>query len=176
MTLEWITDRLPTEADADRDGDVRVPRALAQNPRTGGWWFQRYRLIVPGQPWWSEKAAERAEVKPVAVPAFSFAVGQLWRCRNGDVVRVTQLDPGTDFPVCVDNGYWHRADGTSCLYHRTDDLIELVSGPEPAPGPCLKSLTDDQLLAHHVAVQAETRRRGVARWIIEAKRPGGLLA
>jgi hypothetical protein len=53
-----------------------------------------------------------------------------------------------------------------------------VSGPAsaPAPQPCLKSLTDDQLQAHFVAVQAETLRRVAARYIVEAKRPGGLLA
>jgi hypothetical protein len=132
MPHEWITDRLPTEADADGDGDVRVPRRHAGAPGER-WWYQHYSLIVPGQPWWSPRVPERVEVEPVAAPALSFAVGQLWRRRNGEVVRVTQVDPGDDLPVCVDNGYWHRADGTSCLSRSEHDLIELVSGSEPAP-------------------------------------------
>jgi hypothetical protein len=65
MKHEWITDRLPTEADADGGGDVRVPR----DPEGLRLWYQHYGVIVPGQPWWSEKAAERVEVEPVPVPA-----------------------------------------------------------------------------------------------------------
>ena len=53
-------------------------------------------------------------------------------------MRVTKVDPGTDLPVCVDNGYWHRADGTSCLNCSEYDLIELVSAPEPAPAATRK--------------------------------------
>jgi hypothetical protein len=105
MTHEWITDRLPTAADADSDGDVNVPWRVDQHPSTN---YQHYTLVVPGQPWWSHRVAERVEVA--------------------------------------------------------------------TPAPCLKSLTDDQLQTHSVAVQAEIMRRAVARQLIEAKRPGGLLA
>jgi hypothetical protein len=103
MPHEWITDRLPTEADADGDLLVRVPPPPC--PHQDGW--QHYSLIVPGQPWWSHRVIERVEV-------------------------------------------------------------------ETEPTPCLKSLTDDQLHVHFVAVQAETMRRLAARYIVEAKRPGGL--
>ena len=92
------------------------------------------------------------------------------------MVTVTQLDPGTDIPICVDDVYWYRADGTSCINCVDDDLIELVPSPDPQPAPCLKSLADDQLQTHSIAVQAEIMRRAVARQLIEAKRPGGLLA
>jgi len=68
MTHEWITDRLPTEADADEDGDVRVPRRHALGPEEG-WWYQHHTLIVPGQPWWSERVPEPVEVEPAPVPA-----------------------------------------------------------------------------------------------------------
>jgi hypothetical protein len=54
--LGWITDRLPTEADADSDGDVRIPQSNSQGPEID-WRFQQWDLIVPGQPWWSHKAA-----------------------------------------------------------------------------------------------------------------------
>jgi hypothetical protein len=127
MTHEWITHRLPTKADGDGEGDVRVPR----DSEGTAWWFQHYSLIVPGQPWWSHRIPERVEVEPA--PALVVAVGQQWRRRNGEVVTITQLDPGTDFPICVGYGCWHRADGTICLDHADHDLIELVSGPAPAP-------------------------------------------
>ena len=77
MTHEWITDRLPTEADADVDGDVRVPRGRAQDPAGERWWYQHYSLIVPGQPWWSPRVSERVEVEPVAVPAPTRKVVQI---------------------------------------------------------------------------------------------------
>ena len=107
MAHEWITDRLPTEADGDSDGDVRVPTRFGATPDRV-WSYWHHTAIVPGQPWWSEKAAERVEVAAAA--------------------------------------------------------------------PCLKSLTNDQLQTHSIAVQAEIMRRAVARQLIEAKRPGGLLA
>jgi len=67
MTHEWITDRLPTEADADGDGYVHVPETPGDIPPEG--WYQHYSLVVPGQLWWSEKVAERVEVEPVPAPA-----------------------------------------------------------------------------------------------------------
>jgi hypothetical protein len=93
MTHEWITHRLPTEADGDGNGYVKVPRELGGT----GWWFQHYTLIVPGQPWWSEKVPERVEVEPVA--ALSFAVGQQWRRRSGAIATITHLHPDTDLPI-----------------------------------------------------------------------------
>jgi hypothetical protein len=54
--LGWITDRLPTEADADSDGDVKVPLAKS-HVTVANWLYQRWDVIVPGQPWWSQKAA-----------------------------------------------------------------------------------------------------------------------
>jgi hypothetical protein len=124
-------------------------------------------------PWWSRNAAKRAEM---AAPAPAFAVGQRWQRRNGKVVTVTELDPGTEFPICTDDSYWHCANGASCTGNSQYDLIRMVSSPDQLIVSCLKSLTDDQLQTHAIAVQAEIMRRAVARQLIEAKRPGGLLA
>jgi hypothetical protein len=134
MTHEWITHRLPTEADGDDDGDVRVPDGVDTKPPGG--FYQHYAVVVPGQPWWSHRIPERDEVEPVA--ALVVAVGQQWRRRNGEVVTITRLDPDTDLPILVDGKCWHRADGASCLGLTDDDLIELVSAPEPAPAPARK--------------------------------------
>jgi hypothetical protein len=69
---DWITNRLPTAADADDDGDVRIPLSVdaAMNGPEHGvvglyWTYSHHGLIVPGQPWWSEKAA----ANPTPAPA-----------------------------------------------------------------------------------------------------------
>jgi hypothetical protein len=132
MTHKWITHRPPTEADADGDGDVKVPDGIDTVPPYG--FYQHHTLIVPGQPWWSRKAAERAEV---AAPAPAFAVGQQWRRRNGKVVAVTRIsrDPATISPICADDSHWYRLNGASCTGNSQHDLIELVSSPDPQPAP-----------------------------------------
>ena len=56
---EWITDRLPTLADADEDGDVQLMSYPDCPPDQGG--FAPYRCVLPGQPWWSPKAAAAAQ-------------------------------------------------------------------------------------------------------------------
>ena len=44
--MDWINDRLPTEADGDEDGDVVV---LCDSGKA---WFRSYwRAVDPGQPW-----------------------------------------------------------------------------------------------------------------------------
>jgi hypothetical protein len=73
----WITNRLPTAADADDDGDVRIPLsvdAAMNSPEHDavkiGWAraHSYHGLIVPGQPWWSEKAAANP-TPPATSPA-----------------------------------------------------------------------------------------------------------
>jgi hypothetical protein len=61
---DWITNRLPTEADADNDGDVRIPLsvdAAMNGPEHSltelDWAWACHDLIVPGQPWWTKEAA-----------------------------------------------------------------------------------------------------------------------
>jgi hypothetical protein len=44
---EWITDRLPTEAEADSDGDVKV---LARRT-SDNWSYCHWSWVGQGQPW-----------------------------------------------------------------------------------------------------------------------------
>ena len=141
MPHEWITDRLPTEADGDEDGDVRVPRVPGGSSQKGdGWWFQHYTLIVPGQPWWSEKAAERVE----SAPTLNLAVGQQWRRRDGKVVVIDKINRdhlwGKTHPFWADRcSYTEKgACNASGKLGHPCDLIELVSGTEPVPAPTRK--------------------------------------
>lgn len=139
MPHEWITDRLPTEADADGDGDVRVPRRHGKDPAVSRW-CQHYTLIVPGQPWWSENAAQRVE----PAPTLSLAVGQQWRRRDGKVVVIDRINRdhmfGKTHPFWADNSSYTEKGACNALGELGDscDLIELVSGPEPVPAPTRK--------------------------------------
>jgi hypothetical protein len=66
---DWITNRLPTAADADHEGDgwlPEVPKALTGDCSENSW--QHWSLVVPGQPWWSEKAAANP-TPPATSPA-----------------------------------------------------------------------------------------------------------
>jgi hypothetical protein len=47
---DWITDRLPTEEDADEAKDVKIPPGDPND--STGYYFYHYTLIVPGQPWY----------------------------------------------------------------------------------------------------------------------------
>ncbi len=65
---EWITDRLPTWQDADGDCEVQAPYRPDTEPEDGV--YVDYRVIVPGQPWWSRNAAARAaQQAPPPAPA-----------------------------------------------------------------------------------------------------------
>ena len=65
---EWITDRLPTAADADGMGEVRVRRSPDRAPGASMTWAH-YSVITPGQPWWSPKAERAAGPAPAPAPA-----------------------------------------------------------------------------------------------------------
>jgi hypothetical protein len=56
--LGWITHRQPTAKDADGLGEVVVPASVGATPRMGDARCSGFRLIVPGQPWWSQYAPE----------------------------------------------------------------------------------------------------------------------
>jgi hypothetical protein len=65
---DWIIDRLPTAEDADGGGDVKVPysiESLTKGPRCS-YIYLHYSVAVPGQPWWSKKAA--ANPTPASAP------------------------------------------------------------------------------------------------------------
>ena len=70
-----------------------------------------------------------------------FTLGQWWCRRDGRIVQITEVDPGTTYPIgshfpgICHNIHWHRPDGTSCIDQSGADLIELVSAPEASDSP-----------------------------------------
>lgn len=121
---KWITDRLPTKADADEDGDVCVrnrPEAVPSGPPYFHW-----SMVLPGMTWCHTDIWE-ASAKP------ALAAGQRWRRRDGEVVTITEHDTinDNDYPFCAGD-HWYHADGTSCIDDSGVDLVELI---EPAAEP-----------------------------------------
>jgi hypothetical protein len=89
---EWITDRLPTRADADADGDVRVRYETGGAPEDGV--YVHYSVVVPGQPWWSRNAAARAaQPTPPPAPAPTRVVTAL--AIDSEVTVIAACDDGT---------------------------------------------------------------------------------
>ena len=126
-TNDWITDRPPAVADADEDGEVQVLYTHSGNYERRPW-----HTVSPNvSPWrhtniWQPPATP-APTKP------ALAVGQRWRRRDGEVVRVFRGSNG------FRAGRWsYDLDGTApfgALGTRPQyDLIELLS-PEPTPAP-----------------------------------------
>jgi len=107
---EWITDRLPTLADADADGEVRVRYETGGAPEDGV--YVHYSVVVPGQPWWSRNAAARTgqpNLPPAPAPARVVTVMATWSDRV--------------FAACSDGTLWGIGGGP--------EWYQLPSIPQP---------------------------------------------
>jgi hypothetical protein len=113
---DWITDRLPTEADADSDGDVFLPEKPSALP--GGDYservWQHWSLVVPGQPWWSEEAA--ANPTPASAPPAPAPTRK--------VVQIAIESPPTEdnhsyiYALCNDGTIHFHAPGTDAPWRQ----------------------------------------------------------
>jgi hypothetical protein len=154
--MEWITERQPTEADADNDGEVIMLRRAdgrgngATRARDA---FVDWRHVGPGVPWKHNRlpsiqglldtpVATESKPQPAPEPVASdrpaLAVGQTWMDRDGRVVTIEGYDPVTNnaWPFWGSDGHTYRPNGRfgdDTVYH-SRDLVELISeAPEPAP-------------------------------------------
>ena len=102
---EWITDRLPTAADGDQDGYVKIKAHLGDQSTCDPVWAH-YTVIVPGQPWWSPNAAARAaQSTPPAAPAPTRVVTAL--TFDPDNVIIAACNDGTLWAKGL-NGEWYQ--------------------------------------------------------------------
>jgi hypothetical protein len=117
--LGWITDRLPTCEDADRDGDVWMPRGICEST-SGRNTFVNYRAVAAlGQPWWSIDAADRANQSAPTEPAPITA-------RQAVQIAFAAVDAKTTCLValCNDGSLW-------CLQACSPEWAELPAIPQP---------------------------------------------
>ena len=119
-TNDWITDRRPTEADGDEDGDV-----LARyHPNDDDHCYLHWSFAGEATPW-----KHCADWQPPEPTKPALAVGQCWRRRDGEVVRIFRRG---DF-FCADR-FNYDLDGTAPFSSGSKpefDLIELLPTPTP---------------------------------------------
>lgn len=116
---KWITDRLPTAADADEDGDVTVQNRPKAEPSDAPYF--EWELVLPGMAWCHTDIWEQ-ENEPVPAPKPALAVGQRWRRRDGNeachesipnAYRLVTKEDGNGKLVYVLQGYFTWAEGRS---------------------------------------------------------------
>ena len=110
---EWITDRVPTEADADDGGEVIISWTPGDTPEESCKWA-KYSAVSPGQPWWSERAdyardyAARVTPPPAPAPA--------------RVVTALCSHEGRLYAACGDGSFWEATDSKRCGWLRRDQI------------------------------------------------------
>ena len=163
-TNDWITDRRPTEADGDSDGDV-----LARyHPDDDDYAYLHWSYVGAGVPWRHD-----SDWQPPAPTKPALAVGQRWRRRDGAVVTVDKINRnhqwGSTHPFWAG---WHsytpeganQADG---VLGNSCDLIELISKPEPTPTPRKFASITRTFTEYGCAIDA-IDEDGVAWWMTPA--------
>jgi hypothetical protein len=117
---EWITNRLPTEEDADSDGNVLVKRKPDDTPEDGGV-YAHHSIVVLGQPWWSPHAEDAAGTAPAPAPATRKVV---------QIAVVPDKRNVEDWLYCLcDDGTMHRR--LTGSGSRLNDWSQIRSIPQP---------------------------------------------
>lgn len=164
-TNNWITDRRPTEADGDRDGDV-----LAQyHPDGDGDLFLHWSHVGEATPWkhcadWQPPTAapEPAPTKP------ALAVGQRWRRRDGEVVTVWKHSDGVFFAA----GWCYQSNGMAPTASPHTDLVELLFTPPTTPTPRKFKETPNRTVTDFGHIIDAIDEDGVAWWMGTASDDG----
>jgi hypothetical protein len=135
----WFTNRLPTEADADEDGEVEVQSGLRAHETA----YFHWSMVKPGMAWTHAISWEgSSEPAPAAKPVLS--VGQRWKRRDGEVVKVDLYDSnhryGATHPFWAAGASYtadgiFRGDGKPASGFDLVELIEPATEPEPATTP-----------------------------------------
>jgi len=128
---EWITDRLPTWQDADKDCEVLAPYKPDTSPEDddhGVGVYVHYTVIVPGQPWWSPNAAATqgnvemplGSYYPLKGPLSSYC--QPPAPAPARVVTALCSHEGRLYAACDDGSFWEATDSKRCGWLRRDQI------------------------------------------------------
>jgi hypothetical protein len=112
MTQEWITDRLPTEADGDMDGDVQ----MKSGPSGDSFHLIHWSYVGAGVPWqrtgWWEPPTEPAPTEPDRIASR----------RVVQMVMAPSASNAFFVALCNDGSMWQLGEG---------NWIQLPAIPQP---------------------------------------------
>jgi hypothetical protein len=100
--MSWITDRSPTKADADVDGDVLVDNQSFSGTATHVNWEK----VFPGQRWWSPLAADAANLTDEYAQAKLELLRAKLRLINAQYRRDVGLPPSIDLESMSDEAFY----------------------------------------------------------------------
>lgn len=127
--VNWITDRRPSEADADSDGEVFS--------RADG--YQKWHQVEHGQTWchsyyWRPPSAPEPQPEPkqlqqvnplrdlISAPPPCLRVGQAWRTRCGSIATIVSVshvgDNECPIRACIDGITSPMSSGSGLAYFR----------------------------------------------------------
>lgn len=99
--IDWITDRRPTEADGDEDGDVFVRTRPLRESRA----YVHWSLVSAGTPWKPRSPVPEPQHEPPSTTPRKFvAISSCWAedTHHADAVA----DDGTAWHFCSDERMW----------------------------------------------------------------------
>jgi hypothetical protein len=110
--MDWITDRLPTEADADGEGEVRIPAIPGSRPNKR-YELQHYSLVVANQPWWSHWADKRVAAAAAQAPSEPPAPAPPAERKIKQFVYVPKTEDMGEkvIALCNDGTLWYASPG-----------------------------------------------------------------
>ena len=154
-TNDWITDRRPTEADGDSDGDV-----LARyHPDDDDYAYLHWSYVGAGVPWRHD-----SDWQPPAPTKPALAVGQRWRRRDGAVVTVGLDEDG----VFMANYWRYTSSGTVSFLDRPKPELDLIELLTPTPTPRKFKETPRRTITDCNHVIDAIDEDGVAWWMTPA--------
>lgn len=174
--IDWITDRQPTAADGDHDGDVRVEARINKSSNTV-LALAHWSLVKTGTPWSHTSCWMPPAQQPELPAKFDFKPGQVWRSRKGMTCEIIEIEDGCKGRKPIHSNlygnHWHYLNGKSCLgghdLDHEDDLVELISEPEPEPEPESESTPESEsepVVAPPAAEIPEPIRTGAAPFYV----------
>lgn len=99
---DWITDRLPTEKDADDDGNVRVCSSPRLNLKD--YVYDKWNIVTPGWPWRHSHYCARTPAAPEPTPP----APEPKKATRGFAQIIWDSNNEQQYAIATDGTAWHR--------------------------------------------------------------------